>query len=195
MKEDDENPLDDELMRPLKEIKTASESLERKIVKALKTEGLIRENAKRPAFNLWKFAAAAVFLVALFAAGFWAGQNSKNAREMATRTQVFALFLYEPVGIFQNNVDHAQEYSAWIRTIRTRGRLAGGEKLKESGRTIQINKGKLLIDQHPLRSKELPMGGYFLLQADSYEDALNIATQCPHLKYGGVIEIRQIEPT
>jgi len=39
------------------------------------------------------------------------------------------------------------------------------------------------------------IGGYFAVSADSYDDAVKLAAECPHLKYGGRIELREIEPT
>ena len=37
-------------------------------------------------------------------------------------------------------------------------------------------------------------GGYFVLQAESYDAAVDIARSCPHLTYGGSIELRRIDP-
>jgi hypothetical protein len=39
------------------------------------------------------------------------------------------------------------------------------------------------------------IGGLFAIKADDYEKAVEIARECPHLKYGGRIELREIEPT
>ena len=35
--------------------------------------------------------------------------------------------------------------------------------------------------------------GYFLIQAESYEEAVRVARQSPHIAYGGTIEVREIE--
>jgi hypothetical protein len=37
------------------------------------------------------------------------------------------------------------------------------------------------------------MGGYYAIRAASYEDAVEIARGCPHLDYGGTIEVRAID--
>jgi len=39
------------------------------------------------------------------------------------------------------------------------------------------------------------IGGYYLLQAESYEEATDLCRDCPHLEYGSGIEIRRIEVT
>lgn len=37
-----------------------------------------------------------------------------------------------------------------------------------------------------------PVGGYFLIEAPSYDSALALARASPHAAYGGLIEIRRI---
>lgn len=188
---DDENPLEDELLRALKPADAPRDEVEAKVVAALKREGLIRGSRKT---SVWRYAIAAVLILSLFAAGFWAGRYLQPAQPGQDHRPLFALFLYEQQGRFVNAPGQVQEYSAWIRNLRGPGRLAGGEKLKENGRTLQLEQGRLQVEERPLHIRELRISGYFLVQAASYEEALQIAATCPHLKYGGVIEIRQIEP-
>jgi hypothetical protein len=38
------------------------------------------------------------------------------------------------------------------------------------------------------------LGGFFLIQADSAE-AFRIARDCPHLRHGGSVQVRRIQPT
>jgi hypothetical protein len=40
-------------------------------------------------------------------------------------------------------------------------------------------------------SKEI-VGGFFTVVAADYDEACTIAADCPHLKYGGRIEVRMI---
>jgi hypothetical protein len=42
-------------------------------------------------------------------------------------------------------------------------------------------------------ARENAIGGYFLIRARDYQQAVSIAENCPHLRYGGTIEIRQID--
>ncbi len=39
---------------------------------------------------------------------------------------------------------------------------------------------------------EQNLSGYFLITASGQDEALEIAANCPHLEYGGTIEIRRI---
>ena len=39
------------------------------------------------------------------------------------------------------------------------------------------------------------IGGLFTIKAADYDEAVEISKECPHLKYGGRVELREIEPT
>ena len=54
--------------------------------------------------------------------------------------------------------------------------------------------GVQVLDGPFSETKEL-VGGFYLVRADSYEAATALADDSPHLRYGGTIEIREIEPT
>jgi hypothetical protein len=41
-------------------------------------------------------------------------------------------------------------------------------------------------------SKEL-VGGFFIIRAADYDEACSLALSCPHLSYGGGVEVRQIQ--
>ncbi len=50
------------------------------------------------------------------------------------------------------------------------------------------------VDGPYSETKEV-LGGFFLISAESYDDAIQICRDCPHLRFGGTIELRQIELT
>ncbi|MGH7720380.1 MAG: zf-HC2 domain-containing protein [Gemmatimonadaceae bacterium] len=76
------------------------------------------------------------------------------------------------------------EYTAWAGALSRRGLLVGAEKLADDG-------GRWLTSGNVDRPAAI--GGYFVVRAGSYEEALGIARECPHFKYGGEIEVRAIE--
>ena len=41
-------------------------------------------------------------------------------------------------------------------------------------------------------SKEL-LGGYYMIEADNYDKAVELARDCPQLEFGGTIEVRQVD--
>ena len=88
-----------------------------------------------------------------------------------------------------------KEYGDWAGRLRGEGRLKAGEKLtNDAGRVMSTAAGgRIVVTDGPYaESKEL-LGGFFVASARDYEDACRLAESCPHLRYGGNIEIRQID--
>jgi hypothetical protein len=79
------------------------------------------------------------------------------------------------------------EYRAWAQQLAREGRLVSAEKLADdSGRWLGPQ-----ADTTPAAA----IGGYFLIRAEHYDEALRIARESPHVRYGGTIEVRRIENT
>jgi hypothetical protein len=88
-----------------------------------------------------------------------------------------------------------KSYMVWADRMRAEGRLKGGEKLTfDAGKVMRPNGGgKVTVTDGPYaESKEL-IGGYFAISAKDYDEACRIAASCPHLGYGGSIEVRQVD--
>ena len=88
------------------------------------------------------------------------------------------------------------EYIAWRHKLEAEGKFAGGQKLRdEGGRHLAGWNGDFRVTDGPYAEAKEVIGGLFAIKADDYEKAVEIARECPHLKYGGRIELREIEPT
>lgn len=79
------------------------------------------------------------------------------------------------------------EYSAWAGRLAAAGQLVSAEKLSDDpaqwlGGSVATTDGATV-------------GGFFLIRARDLSEARRIAEGCPHLKYGGRIELRPIHPT
>jgi hypothetical protein len=87
------------------------------------------------------------------------------------------------------------KYGAWRKRMEEAGRLAGGNKLEDgTGRILRNTgpSGEMRVTDGPfIESKEL-IGGYFMVTADSYEEAVELCRDCPHLEYG-IVEIRRVD--
>lgn len=85
-------------------------------------------------------------------------------------------------------------YSAWSAKIAEAGKLAGGEKLRdEGGKHLTAPKGKLVVRDGPYAEAKEVVGGYFLIEAADYDEAVRLSADCPHLELGGRIELREID--
>ena len=87
------------------------------------------------------------------------------------------------------------EYTAWRERLAAEGRLAGGLKLKDEGgrRLTRNGDGVRVVDGPWAEAKEV-VGGYFLIEAADYDEAVEISKGCPHLVYSQAIELRQVDP-
>lgn len=84
-------------------------------------------------------------------------------------------------------------YSAWAQGLRAAGKLAGSHKLRDrEGRVARRTGERVMVTDGPFTEGKEVLGGLFIVDASSYDDALAVANGCPHLDFGS-IEVREIE--
>ena len=80
---------------------------------------------------------------------------------------------------------------AWFEGLNERGRIKGAQPLGGQGRVISGTDGRFVVDGPFTETKEA-VGGYLVLQADSLDEAVEIARSMPTLRYGISVEVRPI---
>jgi hypothetical protein len=80
---------------------------------------------------------------------------------------------------------------AWFEGLNERGKVKGAQPLSAQGRTISGTNGRFVVDGPFTETKEA-VGGYLVLQADSFEEAVEVARTNPVLRYGVSVEVRPI---
>lgn len=87
-----------------------------------------------------------------------------------------------------------QRYAAWIRSLRENNQLVDSRKLyDQTGRRLTFRGGEV-IDGPFVESKDA-VGGIFIIEAASLDEATARARACPGLDLQhGYVEVRQIEP-
>ena len=84
-------------------------------------------------------------------------------------------------------------YKAWATKLHEAGRLAGSTKLEDrTGRVLRGQGGEMRITDGPFAETKDVVAGYFLIQAESYEDAVEWTKDSPHLDFG-TIEVRKVQ--
>ena len=87
-----------------------------------------------------------------------------------------------------------EKYMAWGARLRTAGVLVASDKLTdEPGRVVWGKNGQLRVTDGPFSEAKEVLGGYYTIKAASYDGAVEQVRDCPHLEYGGTIEIRQVD--
>ena len=84
-----------------------------------------------------------------------------------------------------------QKWMAWIERLRTQDKYIAGEPLERGGKVLR-SPNKVITDGPFAEGKEV-VGGYFLVRADSLNQAAEIAKDCPIFESGGSVEIRAIQ--
>lgn len=89
-----------------------------------------------------------------------------------------------------------REYIGWSQAVEAKGKYVGGQKLRDDGgRHLNGFGSEFRVTDGPYAEAKEIIGGFFTISAADYEEAVEISADCPHLKYGGRIELREIQPT
>jgi hypothetical protein len=161
--------------------------LEERTANALRDRGLFhsrRRNYRRPAV------AAAAALI-LFAAGLVAGRLSLSAPAPPEGSR-YLLLLHQsgsPAASPAVEAGQVEEHRKWAMKMRAGNRLESGAKLVDRGLLVSAAGVREVADA----GMEGRAAGFFIVYARSLQEAEAIARSSPHLRHGGVVEVRAIE--
>jgi hypothetical protein len=82
-----------------------------------------------------------------------------------------------------------KEYTAYSEWLQEKGWMKGGEALHETAKATTV-RGTVTTDGPFAETKE-QLGGFYLVECDDLDQALEAARQCPGSKYGAV-EVRPV---
>ena len=85
-------------------------------------------------------------------------------------------------------------YGEAAARFREPGRLVRGAQLHPTERatTVRVVDGDAVVTDGPYAETKEALGGYFLVEADSLEEAVELAKQLPAPRHGGGVEVRPI---
>jgi hypothetical protein len=109
----------------------------------------------------------------------------------------FALLIYanekswESAGEEERRATYA-EHERFTKMLEDRGAVRGGAELAftTSARTLRHNGGELSVTDGPFAETAEQLGGFYLVEAASLDEALELARHLP----AGVVEVRPIVP-
>lgn len=89
-----------------------------------------------------------------------------------------------------------QEYMRYTQEIDEAGKYVGGEALQptETATTVRVRDGKTLTTDGPFAETREQLGGYYVVEADNLDEAIELAARIPGARSGS-IEVRPIMPT
>lgn len=189
------NALDD--VRSTLEDAQPPPELEDRVVTAAREEGWIvaPERTSAPWTRGWRLAATAILTLGAFGIGYLVAPGPISPPAPGEAGETYVLLLHETESSAPTDPDQlarlVREYGDWGRRLGRAGVVVGGEKLDVGGVVLDATGGDL--ERRPWTREPGFLGGYFLIRAGSYDEAAAIARTCPHLAYGGEIEIRRVE--
>ncbi len=156
------------------------EHLKSRIVRDLRVRGMLRSPRR------WSMAiAAAVAGLSLFGGGYLWGRATRATPNVSSAPH-YALLLYEDSGFDRSQPESAlvAEYNAWAGGLAQAGQLVGGEKLGTS------------VGVEPAPADALgDFSGFFIVAVPNDSAARALARESPHIRHGGRVVVRRIDPT
>src|SRR5947208_8500031 len=89
-----------------------------------------------------------------------------------------------------------QEYGAYTEALKTSGVYRDGRQLQPSSAstTVTVRDGEQVVTDGPFAETKEQLGGFYLIEVDSLDDALDWAARIPSAKLGS-IEVRPVMDT
>jgi hypothetical protein len=83
-----------------------------------------------------------------------------------------------------------QEYMALSQRSETRGGADLGDLA--SATTVRVNDGETLTTDGPFAETKEYLGGFYLVECDTIDEAIDFASKIPAARNGGSIEVRPV---
>jgi hypothetical protein len=108
----------------------------------------------------------------------------------------FALLIYDDGVVWAGLSEEEQnailgEYFAYTEELRKSGAHRGGEALQPTttAKSVRVRDGEQLVTDGPFAETKEALGGYYVLDCDSFDEAVALAAKIPAAGRGAV-EVR-----
>jgi hypothetical protein len=110
----------------------------------------------------------------------------------------YVLLIYDDERIWAGMDESQQgsmmkEYFTFTNELRDRGAYVDGNPLQptETATSVQVRDGERLVTDGPFAETKEQLGGYYIVEADSIDEAIDWAAKIPSARLG-TIEVRPI---
>jgi len=95
-----------------------------------------------------------------------------------------------PTGTPEQMEAMTKRWMDWIAGIAAKGNLVDrGNRLTNTGQVVRPNS---VVTNGPYTEIKETIGGYSMVKAGSYDEAIEIAKGCPIFAIGGNVEVREV---
>lgn len=110
----------------------------------------------------------------------------------------YMLLIIEPVGQRQQRTEDEGRglYERMLRyadDLKERGLLLAAQSLKTEAARLQVREGRRALVDGPFAEAKEMVGGYFLLDCSTRDEAVAIAAECPAAQWA-TVEVREFGP-
>jgi hypothetical protein len=81
------------------------------------------------------------------------------------------------------------KWMAWVEKLNKEGKYVSGEPLLPGGKLVS---GPSSVTDGPYTEGKEVVGGYFVINAASYDEAVEECKNYPDFEYGGKVQVRQV---
>ncbi len=110
----------------------------------------------------------------------------------------FLCLIYENESLMATRSDQEngkifEDYMAFTEEVKQAGNLVAGDALQptDTATTVRVRDGKTLLTDGPFAETKEQLGGYYLLECESLDEAIEKAAKIPSATTGS-IEVRPI---
>ncbi len=107
----------------------------------------------------------------------------------------YALLIYDvPANYERLSDDEREAISGEYFAITNDQRVVGGAQLQpiETATTVRVTDGETLTTDGPFADTKEIFGGFYMVEADDIDGALEIAARVPAARLGGSVEVRPV---
>jgi hypothetical protein len=112
----------------------------------------------------------------------------------------YALLIYDDEKAWETMSEEERnaiygEYFAYTNELRASGGYIDGNPLQPTAAatTVRVRNGEQVVTDGPFAETKEQLGGYYVIEAESVDDALAWAAKIPGARYGS-IEVRPVLP-
>ncbi len=110
----------------------------------------------------------------------------------------YMLLIYHDEGAWNNRKDDERqriylEYRQLIEELKSNGKYLFGDQLQPTttAQSVRVRDGKQVVTDGPFAETREQVGGFFMIEADSTDEAKSIAARIPSARTG-TIEVRPV---
>ena len=86
-----------------------------------------------------------------------------------------------------------EETTEYIQVLKKSGHLLGAEQLEpiQTAMSVRVRSGKLAVTDGPFAETKEQLGGFFLISARDLNEAIQVASKFPSVRFG-TMEVRPV---